>query len=70
MAHYKNRKPKSFKGCCGMCCLQRTDGRRNHRLLTRQELQADIAESNWETEHEEEVSCDSPQNTIPSTLPE
>ena len=41
MANYKNKKPKSYVGCCGMCCLRKTDGRRNGRLLTRQERQAE-----------------------------
>lgn len=41
MAHHKNRKPKSYKGCCGMCCLRTTDGRRNGRLLSRQERRAE-----------------------------
>ena len=41
MANFKNRKPKSFKGCCGMCCLRTTDGRRNGRQRTLQELRAD-----------------------------
>lgn len=37
MANYKNNKPKTYKGCCGMCCLRKTDGRRNGRLHTLQE---------------------------------
>lgn len=39
MANYKNRKPKSFKGCCGMCALRYSNGCRNGRRLTRQEVQ-------------------------------
>lgn len=37
--HYKRRKRRraGIKGCCGMCMLRKTDGRRNGRLLTRQE---------------------------------
>jgi hypothetical protein len=40
MAHYKRRRRRraGIKGCCGMCMLRKTDGRRNGRLLTRQEL--------------------------------
>lgn len=41
MSNFKNRKPKSYKGCCGMCCLRTTDGRRNGRLRTLQELRAE-----------------------------
>lgn len=44
MAHYKNRKPKSYKGCCGMCALRTTDGRRNGRQRTRQEKRAQASE--------------------------
>jgi len=54
MANYKNRKPKSFKGCCWMCALRRTDGRRNHRVLTRQELRSQEAEKHyWKHERHE-----------------
>lgn len=42
MAHYKRRKRRKggIKGCCGMCMLQTTDGRRNGRVLTWQEKRA------------------------------
>jgi hypothetical protein len=54
MANYKNRKPKSFKGHCGMCCLRGTDGRRNGRLRTMQELRAaDAEEYFWNCEYED-----------------
>jgi hypothetical protein len=49
--HYKNRKPKSYKGHCGMCCLQFSDGRRNGRHPTVQERRAaTVAEGldDWE----------------------
>lgn len=37
--HHKRRKRRrgGIKGCCGMCMLRKTDGRRNGRLLTWQE---------------------------------
>jgi hypothetical protein len=40
MAHYKRRRRRrgGIKGCCGMCMLRKTDGRRNGRLPTRQEI--------------------------------
>lgn len=40
MAHHKRRRRRrgGIKGCCGMCMLRKTDGVRNHRLLSRQEL--------------------------------
>jgi hypothetical protein len=40
MAHHKRRKRRKggIKGCCGMCMLRKTDGRRNGRLLTKQEV--------------------------------
>ena len=44
MAHYKNRRPKTFKGHCGMCTLQTTDGRRNGRIRTKQEKLAALSE--------------------------
>jgi hypothetical protein len=39
MAHYKRRRRRrgGIKGCCGMCMLRTTDGRRSGRLLTPQE---------------------------------
>jgi hypothetical protein len=39
MAHHKRRKRRKggIKGCCGLCCLATTDGRRNGRKLTLQE---------------------------------
>jgi hypothetical protein len=42
--HYKNRKPKKFKGCCSLCCLGDSNGTRNGRLLTRQEKKARLNE--------------------------
>lgn len=57
MANYKNSKPKSFKGCCGMCCLMDSDGRRNGRLRTLQELRAaDAEEYYWDFEYEETIT--------------
>ncbi len=44
MAHHKRRKRKAFKGCCGMCSLRTTDGRRNGRIRTKQEKIAAIRE--------------------------
>ena len=44
MGHYKNRKPKGFKGCCTMCSYRSTDGTRTGRQLTRQEQRAEIDE--------------------------
>jgi hypothetical protein len=40
--HHKRRKRRraGIKGCCGMCMLRKTDGRRCHRLLTPQERRA------------------------------
>lgn len=37
--HFKRRRRKrgGHKGCCGMCCLRTTDGRRNGRRMTLQE---------------------------------
>lgn len=36
--HYKNRKPKKYKGCCWMCASRdRQGGCRNKRNLTMQE---------------------------------
>lgn len=42
MAHHKRRRrrPGGVKGCCCLCMLRKTDGRRNGRLRTRQELKA------------------------------
>jgi hypothetical protein len=42
MAHYKRRKRRKggMKGCCGLCMLRKTDGRRNGRILTVQEKKA------------------------------
>jgi hypothetical protein len=37
MAHYKNRRPKPYKGCCWMCAK---GDRRCHRTPTRQERAA------------------------------
>jgi len=39
MAHHKRRRRRraGIKGHCGMCMLRTTDGRRNGRLLTKQE---------------------------------
>ena len=38
MANYrKKRRRGGIKGCCGMCCLATTDGRRNGRKMTKQE---------------------------------
>ena len=37
MANYKNNKPKTYRGCCKMCCLNDTDGRRNGRRHSLQE---------------------------------
>lgn len=42
--NYKNRRPKRFKGHCGMCCLATTDGRRNGRRLTKKERASKLAE--------------------------
>lgn len=44
MAHYKNRKPKSFKGCCTMCSYRTTNGTRKGRKRTNQEKRAAISE--------------------------
>jgi hypothetical protein len=40
MAHHKRRRRRrgGIKGCCGMCMLRKTDGVRNHRILTLKEL--------------------------------
>ncbi len=53
--HHKRRRRRraGIKGCCGMCMLQTTDGRRNGRLLTKQERRArlsaqeQIKEQSW-----------------------
>lgn len=39
MAHHKRRRRRraGILGCCGMCMLRKTDGRRNSRLLTLQD---------------------------------
>jgi len=50
MANYKNRKPKMYRGCCGTCCLRKTDGRRNHRLLTPQEQKFELSAEEEELE--------------------
>ena len=37
--HYKNRKPKPYKGCCWQCALgDYRGGCRHKRLKTRQEI--------------------------------
>jgi hypothetical protein len=40
--HYKRRKRRrgGIKGCCWLCSLRTTDGTRNGRKLTKQELVA------------------------------
>lgn len=47
MAHYKNRKPKSFTGCCRMCAMRdHRGGCRTKRNLSLGELRcATIEES-------------------------
>jgi len=41
MAHYKNRRPKKFKGCCTQCaCHDHVMGVRNKRALTPRETRA------------------------------
>ena len=50
MANYKNKKPKTYRGCCGMCCLRKTDGRRNHRRLTPQEQKFELSAEEEEQE--------------------
>lgn len=57
MAHHKNRKPKPFKGHCTMCSWRKTDGTRNGRTLTKQELVAKISER----EQRRESESDAPQ---------
>ena len=49
VAHHKRRRRRraGIKGCCGMCMLRKTDGRRNHRLLTRQELASLLSEQEY-----------------------
>jgi len=46
MGHHKRRKRRKggIKGCCGLCMLRKTDGRRNGRLLTWQERRSRISE--------------------------
>lgn len=46
MANFKrrHRRRAGIKGCCGMCMLRKTDGRRNHRRLTQQELASECSE--------------------------
>jgi len=39
--NHKNRKPKSYKGCCVLCSLRMSDGRRNGRRPTLQEVRSD-----------------------------
>jgi len=57
MAHYKNRKPKSYKGHCAMCSLYTTNGKRNGRHKTVQEKRAQEAELYyWEYEYSQEES--------------
>jgi hypothetical protein len=62
MANYKNNKPKSYKGCCGLCCLYDTDGRRNGRRHTIQEerfyMNADEEERDYLRLREEEFYDD------------
>lgn len=62
MANYKNNKPKSYKGCCGLCCLNDTDGRRNGRRHTIQEerfyMNADEEERDYLRLREEEFYDD------------
>ena len=40
--HHKKRRRKrgGHKGCCGMCSLRTTDGRRNGRVMTLQEQES------------------------------
>lgn len=42
--HYKNRKPKPFKGHCTLCSYRSTNGRRNGRIRKYQELVAALSE--------------------------
>ena len=46
MANFKrrHRRRAGIKGCCGMCMLRKTDGQRNHRILTLQELASECSE--------------------------
>jgi len=44
--HYKNRKPKRYKGCCWMCASRdRQGGCRNKRNLTMQEKRFKVSSS-------------------------
>lgn len=55
MAHFKRRRRKTggFKGCCVLCSLRSTDGRRNGRRRTRQEIAALLHHAEGEDEWEE-----------------
>ena len=78
MAHHKRRRRRrgNIKGCCGMCCLYTTDGRRNGRVMSHQENRAggperfDVEErlADWDDLRSQEYpecddfwECDDPQ---------
>lgn len=46
--NYKNRKPKSYKGHCGMCALHDSNGKRNGRRLTIQEQRVKYDDAEYE----------------------
>jgi hypothetical protein len=39
----RRRRRAGIKGCCTMCSYRSTDGRRNGRVLTKQELAAELS---------------------------
>jgi hypothetical protein len=57
MANYKNRKPKPYKGCCGMCALRYSNGRRCGRKLTMAERRARL------DEREQRLSADAQKSS-------
>lgn len=50
MSHYKNNKPKKYKGCCSMCAGRKTDGHPTKRRVSIQELRACPPVEDWETD--------------------
>jgi hypothetical protein len=51
--HHKRRRRRraGIKGCCGMCMLQTTDGRRNGRTQTLAEKRAALSEREQKAAH-------------------
>lgn len=54
MAHYKNRKPKSFSGCCRMCAMRdHAGGCRTKRRPSLSELRSATV-NDWDREERDQ----------------